>query len=252
MVDCPSPDASPASKRTSNAEVRGLRSDLELLLKELDFERRSYSKLEQIAESAQREASKTQEKLAAAQKQIKDLKRGRRSKTAVDDAETDIEDVLERMSNLKNARDRLIEALDAQTAETERFAIENSALASAVYEARQTAALWESQAQEALTQSHHLRDLLEESAQWMEEKAKEEVMTLQAKCAALEVQVRALVAELTRVVTDSTGLHRATQPLLSDVESKLMALVVHKNRLAVRYEDEDGSGDPRDTIPAVR
>ncbi|KAL4530471.1 hypothetical protein Ndes2437B_g03965 [Nannochloris sp. 'desiccata'] len=211
--------SAPAAAAASEIE-KALRSDLEILLKELDTERKASAKLLKVVESAQNEASKVAEKLVAAEKTI-----------------------------------RLIEALDTQAAESERLGIENTALAAAVAEARAIADLWEAQAQEALTQSNNLKDLLEESAQWsssssIENQVSEEgasgasadaahskaaeakcrelenkFFIEQARCASLEVQVRSLCAELTRVVADSAALHRAAQPLLSDVEMRLSALL---------------------------
>jgi hypothetical protein len=235
---------------------KALRLDLEILLKELDTERKASTKLLKVVESAQNEASKAADKLVAAEKQIRALKKsgGKTSAAAVGiDASATPEQLHERIASLKNARDRLIEALDTQAAEAERLGIENAALAAAVVEARENAALWEAQAQEALTQSSNLKDILEESAQWSssgtnttsstsegtandnnaattsaEERCRileNKFLIEQARCASLEVQVRSLCAELTRVVADSAGLYRATQPLLSDVEMRLSALL---------------------------
>lgn len=249
------PGAAPPAAATATDQVeKALRLDLEILLKELDTERKASAKLLKVVESAQNEAAKATEKLVAAEKQIRALKRsgGKTSAAAAGvDAAATPEQLHERIASLKHARDRLIEALDAQAAEAERLGIENTALAAAVAEARESASLWEAQAQEALTQSNNLKDLLEESAQWSsiegdasegaasegasgdkiartEEKCRElERLFLaeQARCASLEVQVRSLCAELTRVVADSAGLHRAAQPLLSDVEMRLSALL---------------------------
>jgi hypothetical protein len=249
-----------AAAASTAAEIeKALRSDLEILLKELDTERKASAKLLKVVDSAQNEASKAAEKLVAAEKTIRSLKRsgGKTSSAAAAGVEADAtpEQLYERITSLKNARDRLIEALDTQAAEAERLGIENTALAAAVGEARNTAALWEAQAQEALIQSNNLKDLLEESAQWSsssiienqfpegrasggadavtrsnsaEVKCQElesKFLIEQARCASLEVQVRSLCAELTRVVADSAGLHRAAQPLLNDVEMRLSALL---------------------------
>ena len=239
-----------AASATANNEVeKALRLDLEILLKELDTERKASAKLVKLVESAQNEASKAAEKVIATEKQLRAWKKtgGKTSAAAAGvDATATAEQLHERITSLKHARDRLIEALDTQAAEAERLGMENYALAAAVAEAQETASLWEAQAQEALTQSNTLKDLLEESAQWsgtidaseqahtsgkkssLEDKCRELerlLLTEQARCASLEVQVRALCAELTRVVADSAGLYRATQPLLSDVEMRLSALL---------------------------
>ncbi len=233
---------------------RLLRSDVELLLKELDAEKKAYRKLEKVASGAQRDAAKAAERLAAAKATIKALKKG---KAPIDDSDSEEDTRAQlqgRIAALKNARDRLIEALDGQAAEAERLGAENAALAEAAAEAKDAAARWEAQAQEALTQSSRLKDLLEESAQWslggggdgssggegegaagaLEGKLREaerEVLAQQARAAGLEVQVRALCAELTRVVAHSAALHRAAHPLLGDVEARLASMVADKGRL---------------------
>ncbi len=226
---------------------KALRLDLEILLKELDTERKASTKLLKVVESAQNEASKAADKLLAAEKQIRALKQsGGKSAAALADADATPEQLHERIASLKHARDRLIEALDTQAAEAERLGIENAALVAAVAEARENASLWEAQAQEALTQGSNLKDLLEESAQWSgisteagdaqnaEERCRElegKLLVEQARCASLEVQVRSLCAELTRVVADSAGLHRVTQPLLMDVEMRLSGLLKKQARV---------------------
>jgi len=250
-------ETSAAATSTAAEIEKALRSDLEILLKELDTERKSSAKCLKAAESAQNEASKAAEKLVAAEKTIRSLKRsGGKTSAAAAGVEADAtpEQLHERITSLKNARDRLIEALDTQAAEAERLVIENTALATAVAESRESAGLWEAQAQEALTQSNNLKDLIEESAQWTSssgienqvlegghsggtaddphssaearcQELESKFLIEQARCASLEVQVRSLCAELTRVVADSAGLHRATQPLLSDIETRLSALL---------------------------
>lgn len=242
-------DVAASAAGAKNEVEKALRLDLEILLKELDTERKASAKLVKLVESAQNEASKAAEKVIATEKQLRAWKNssGKTSAAAGGvDATATPEQLHERIISLKHARDRLIEALDTQAAEAERLGMENSALAAAVAEAQETASLWEAQAQEALTQSNNLKDLLEESALWsstidaseeahaadkkssIEDKCRElerHLLTEQARCASLEVQVRSLCAELTRVVADSAGLHRATRPLLSDVEMRLSALL---------------------------
>lgn len=256
------PSPLPADDGTEDIHSqRLLRSDVELLLKELDAEKKAYRKLEKVASTAQRDAAKAQERLATAKVTIKALKKGKAPPSAPVDSDNEEETVAQlqsRITALKNARDRLIEALDGQAAESERLGSENAALAEAAAETRDAAARWEAQAQEALTQSSRLKDLLEESAQWsftsggdggggvsegganqgqaavLEVRLREaerEVLAQQARAAGLEVQVRALCAELTRVVAHSAALHRAAHPLLGDVEARLTNMVADKGRL---------------------
>ena len=241
----PTPPPKETPPPASQKEEQELRSDLEVLLKELDKERKATAELAAVVITAQNEADKATEKFIAAEKKIRELKRSRGFLRSGPDAEASLEQLHERISSLKNARDRLIEALDTQAAESERMAAENASLTTAIEEAREVSRKWETQAQEALLQSNHLKDMLEESAQWtlggvqIEEQSVEakcqnverELLAQQARCASLEVQVRALCAELTRVVTDSAGLHRAAHPMLSGVETRLTALLRNKTRL---------------------
>lgn len=245
----PQPKETPPPQAAANKEDQDLRSDLEVLLKELDKERKVGAELAAAAISAQNEADKATERLIASEKKFRELKRSKGFPAGADAGATP-EQLHERISSLKSARDRLIEALDSQAEEAERLATENSSLAASVEEARDISMRWEAQAQAALLQSIHLKDMLEESALWSAggnaaegeeqsiearcQSAERELLAQQARCAALEVQVRALCAELTRVVTDSAGLHRATQPLLNDVEMRLTSLLKDKTRLRTR------------------
>ena len=246
-----------------------LRTEIQLLSSQLDAERETHEHLASAAQAAQDAAAEAAARLEFAEQLIRSLQRSKggggkkAASSSSSSSKTDADiTTTERITSLKNARDRLIQALDVQAAETERLLTENSSLAAAVQEGRESASRWETQAQEALMQINYLKDLLEESAQWnavaaaadengtsspskkrssskfkqrsLEDRcqlAEQALLLQQSRCAGLELQVRALCAELTRVVTDSSGLYRAVHPLLADVEVKMAALVQNnKNR----------------------
>ena len=274
-------ERTPSPPPLRDDERQELQTEIQLLSSQLDAERETHEHLASAAQTAQDAAAEAAARLEFAEQLIRSLQRskgggGRKAASSSSSSKTDADiATTERIASLKNARDRLIQALDVQAAETERLLTENSSLAAAVQEGRESASRWETQAQEALMQINYLKDLLEESAQWnavaaaadengtsspskkrssskfkqrsLEDRcqlAEQALLLQQSRCAGLELQVRALCAELTRVVTDSSGLYRAVHPLLADVEVKMAALVQNnKNRKQQQQQRQSSSSD---------
>lgn len=248
------PLASPSpSGKYKPGDVKSLQRDVEMLLQELDHERAANLELVSVVEASRLEAAKAAERLVAAEKQIRALKRSG-GKFSSAESSSDLaappEQLHERIFSLKGARDRLIEALDVQAAEAERLALENSALGEALVEARSLAASWEAQAQQGLAQCSQLKDLLEESATWGASglpaedavavpdaeggadqlaarcrRLEQEALQQAVRRSELEAQVHALCAELTRLAAVSTQTQRAVVPVLCGVEARLAALL---------------------------
>lgn len=200
--------------------------DIDILLKELDHERAVNQEcLELVAQSqAQREAAL--QRANKIEMQLREL-RSQRKKPSHQLADANAE-LQERLTSLKDARDKLIEALDDQTADAQRISVENTALLRALEESRDVSNCWESQLQEVLRQNTELKNLLEESAQWNAgdgEQLESKLLKSQAKCAELEMHLHALCAELSRATIQSASLHRAIHPIISDIEGRLALLV---------------------------
>ena len=183
--------------------ARALQRDVEFLLKELEREQETNKKLTEELESAKEDSNEAIERMLVAERQVKMLrsslhaerakfhrqssavrgdindKRGKgtemtdagRLRAEEDDELSNASDLDSHkvLATLKQARDRLITEMDAQASEIELLGQENSALASAVVDAKNVAAGWEAQAQAGLAQCSMLKDLLEESARWEEE-----------------------------------------------------------------------------------
>lgn len=208
--------------------------DLDILLNELDHERALNKEcLELVAQSeAQREAAL--QRLAKTEKQLNDLRRSRKKSSQLQSGPNDtIAELQERLTSLKDARDKLIEALDDQTSDAQRISVENVALAKAVEESRDDAGTWERQLEDVLLQNSELKNLLEESAHWSAEDKEEmegKLLKSQAKCAQLQVHLHALCAELARTRVHSNALHRAIHPILSGIEARLATAVSARTR----------------------
>jgi small-conductance mechanosensitive channel len=133
----PSQPPTPAKAKVAleeGATVESLHRDLEILLNELDHERDDRIALEETLEAARAEAEKAAQELVMARKQLADWKRaakgkGKAPKGQTEDDDTPEDQLRERIVALKVSRDKLIAALDEQSAESERLALENSALA---------------------------------------------------------------------------------------------------------------------------
>jgi len=154
---------------------------------------------------------------------------------------------------LKQSRDKLLEEIDSQWEEMDRLATDNKQLTEEVERTRRLAAGWEVQAQESLAQVDKLKDLLEESASWSAQQSsaaaagadpagkagagagaggpgdaasrlhalQQEMLAEKARVVDLEVQVRALAAELLRSQHANVALGRSVLPVLSGIELRL-------------------------------
>lgn len=214
-----------------------LQNDLEILLKELDEERKHADALRAALEAAQADGQRALDALflSAGNIEIPEFKPG-------DDLiRFAAEAVKQRMNTLKASRDKLIAALDAQSVEVDRVQSEHTALLDALIEANTIAEQWQAQVQASLSQNERLKELLEESAHWgssmrlnSEETTEGEVtvqvlesqlLTEKARNAELELAARALCAELTRMSQRVMQLERAIGPVVGGVESRLRQLL---------------------------
>lgn len=150
------------------------------------------------------------------------------------------------VAKLKASRDRLLAQLDAQAAELDRLGGERAALEAGLAAAEDASARLMSQLQGSLEQNERLKDLLDESAQWAgatvlarenlaaamgapqteggaeaAAAAAEALAVERARVADLDLQVRALCAELTRALQANAAVNNNLLPLLSSIEDRL-------------------------------
>lgn len=153
-----------------------------------------------------------------------------------------------KVAAMKVARDKLLLELDRQMMEADKLAVENRALSEEVLQLRGHCSAWESQAQAAIAQLERLKDIIEESASWgtSQQQAAQEVQqqdqgqgagagaadvapsqdVLQqvARTTELDLQVRALCAELARARGGTAAMGRSLLPVLQGVELRLAQL----------------------------
>lgn len=147
---------------------------------------------------------------------------------------------------LKASRDRLLAQLDAQAAELDRLSGERAALEAGLAAAEDASARLMTQLQGSLEQNERLKDLLDESAQWAgatvlarenlaaavgapraeggaeaAAAAAEALAVERARVVDLDLQVRALCAELTRALQANAAVNNNVLPLLSNIEDRL-------------------------------
>ncbi|KAK9787475.1 hypothetical protein WJX73_003104 [Symbiochloris irregularis] len=143
-----------------------------------------------------------------------------------------VQRLTQRVHRLKASRDKLLSQVDRQSAELEQLHIANVTLEKGQQEVRGVAHSWERQTQEALQTVEHLKNLLAEGADWVlqhssaapEDKSatlETALLQQQAKEAALQLQVAALCAELTRAADVTGDLGRSVLPALSGIEGRL-------------------------------
>jgi hypothetical protein len=153
-----------------------LQADLEILLREIDQERKRSDDLEIALETASADVERAILSLCAAAGVAPPPppQEGEDGGDNYQEDEQDEFDVIEaaadiiknRISVLKASRDKLIAALDSQSIEMDKLGTENSALQGAVLDAQLIAEKWAVQVQASLVQNELLKDLLEESASW--------------------------------------------------------------------------------------
>lgn len=150
------------------------------------------------------------------------------------------------VGKLKASRDRLLAQLDAQAAELDRLSGERAALEAGLAAAEDASARLLAQLQGSLEQNERLKDLLDESAQWAgatvlarenlaaamgapgaqggaeaAAAAAEALAVERARVADLDLQVRALCAELTKALQSNASVNNNVLPLLSNIEDRL-------------------------------
>lgn len=163
---------------------------------------------------------------------------------AIDPAE--LERLQAAVAKLKASRDRLLAQLDVQAAELDRLGGERAALEAGLAAAEDASARLLTQLQGSLEQNERLKDLLDESAQWAgatvlarenlaaamgapqaeggaaaAAAAAEALAVERARVADLDLQVRALCAELTRALQANAAVNNNVLPLLSNIEDRL-------------------------------
>ena len=235
-------------------EVQALQNDVDVLLQEIEKERRINTELEKMIRDGDKETRKLEGKLEAASKKIEKLK-SKKKRSNEEEEEESKEDLIatlrKKLLVLTESRSRLISSLDASADEVDRITKENEALAETVTDLRDACQAWEAQVQENISLSNRLKDLLEEGSEWKappdidgspislpvtpgKELSNSEKETLncralehnvlqwQKKCSKLEVQVVALCAELNRLSTSASGMQASIVPLLSNIETRIL------------------------------
>lgn len=240
-------------------EMSALQADVDILLGEVEQERRITAELEKMVQAKDKTIATLEKKLAASEDKVARLK-GKNKKVEEEfEYEEMIEELKKKVSVLTQSQTQLIESLDASADELDKMSKENRALCDAVERLKDSCDAWERQVQENIALSCRLKDLLEEGSQWIVPKgadgvsipritkshrttSEEEVGILreeynnvlvhykalegnvsqwQTKCADLEIQVMALCAEINRLHTYSSSVESSIIPILTDIESKL-------------------------------
>eukprot|EP00191_Tetraselmis_sp_GSL018_P020836 CAMPEP_0177594634 /NCGR_PEP_ID=MMETSP0419_2-20121207/9889_1 /TAXON_ID=582737 /ORGANISM="Tetraselmis sp., Strain GSL018" /LENGTH=488 /DNA_ID=CAMNT_0019085963 /DNA_START=147 /DNA_END=1614 /DNA_ORIENTATION=- len=145
------------------------------------------------------------------------------------------------ISRLKHTREKLLLEMDEMSATVERLFTENTALSEALVQQREISSKWELQAQEGLLRAEQLKNMLEESAKWGNgedgpeaeprsdsERLESELIAERARCADLDLKVRALSAELTKASQHTGEIGRSVLPVLSSIESRILQVVLKR------------------------
>ncbi|GLC43419.1 hypothetical protein PLESTM_001471400 [Pleodorina starrii] len=150
----------------------------------------------------------------------------------------DVARLRQQVGRLKASRDKLLLEIDKQWGEIERLSSENGSLADELRAQRALAANWERQAQDGIAQVEQLKDLLEDSARWGPAAAaagaagaavtvqslEAELLGEKARATELELQLRAVAAELLRCQHSSLDLGKSFLPMMAGVEKRLAEL----------------------------
>lgn len=145
----------------------------------------------------------------------------------------DAEAAARQIAALKAARERLIAAVEASSAEAERAERDARALGAALLDAGADADAWERAAQEAVARADALADLLAEGAAWPRagggepttvETLTSALATERAARARAEVHVAALCVELGRARRGAARVAAAAPAALAAVEARLAAV----------------------------
>jgi len=232
------------------AELEQLR--LELQLREAEIARQESAAKESLAKAMEASAAmQAQGQAAAAMPSV--AANGVRptdaeavggdlpSDTELDDLRARAKEMESLIHRLKLTREKLLLEMDEQSITVERLYAENEALSDALFQQRHVSSKWELQAQEGLARSEQLKNMLEESATWglnnltstdanspeyQIEKLEAELVVERAKCADLDLQVRALSAEITKATQHTGELSRSVLPVLTAIEGRMMQLTM--------------------------
>ncbi|GIL85209.1 hypothetical protein Vretimale_10779 [Volvox reticuliferus] len=166
-------------------------------------------------------------------------------------AEMMVEDVArlrQQVLRFKASRDKLLLEIDKQWGEIERLSAENASLSDELRAQRALAMNWERQAQDGIAQVDQLKDLLEDSAHWSMaavpstpgtpppvsngadgegrsvQSLQAELLIEKARATDLELQVRAMAAELLRCQHSNLDLGKSFLPMMVGVEKRLAEL----------------------------
>mmetsp|Transcript_2503 Transcript_2503/g.6433 ORF Transcript_2503/g.6433 Transcript_2503/m.6433 type:complete len:556 (-) Transcript_2503:205-1872(-) len=184
------------------------------------------------------------------------------------DTETQLQKLQEQVSKLKASRDKLLAQIDKQWEEMDKLAAENKAAGDELDAVRWLSAGWEAQAQDGLAQAERLKEMLEEAAGWSAGQAaagpqaamngyvaavngtaptpqqlEAALLMEKARTAELELQLRALAAELLRSQQASMAIGKAVLPVLSGVEYRLSEMFsrAHSTRMAIGPVGQQGA-----------
>ncbi|KAI8102933.1 hypothetical protein M9434_005724 [Picochlorum sp. BPE23] len=148
-------------------EMSALQADVDILLSEVEQERRITAELEKMVRAKDKTIATLEKKLASSEDKIARLK-GKNKKVEEEfEYEEMIEELKKKVSVLTQSQTQLIESLDASADELDRMSTENKALCDAVERLKDSCDAWEKQVQENIALSCRLKDLLEEGSQWI-------------------------------------------------------------------------------------
>lgn len=246
-------------------EIEALQGDIDILLREVEEERRINKELEKMVQAKEYEKEKVEIALSKMEEKFQRLK-----KKKIGDDHEDHEELVDGLKSkialLTASQHELIASLDASADELDKISKENQAMCDTIMRLKDICNAYENQVQEHVRVAAHLQELLEEGSEWkvpqgsdrplsipplrtthtttktseeefhiMKEeyqqtlvhyKALEDnVSQWQSKCALLQTQVLALCAELTRLSGCASGMQSCIVPMLTDIESKLTSLV---------------------------
>ncbi|KAJ9530884.1 hypothetical protein QJQ45_028832 [Haematococcus lacustris] len=187
------------------------------------------------------------------------LSSGAASDSCTEDLEVtrfELERLQLQVTRLKASRDKLLQQVDRQWEELDKLGAEHKAVGDEAEQLRQLAAAWEATAQDSFGQVERLKEMLEEASSWGSSAAGQQargkqpgaarssapgalaaveasLLAERARSAELELQLRALAAELLRAQQASMAMGKAVLPVLSGVEHRLEDMQLRAQALQV-------------------
>lgn len=147
-------------------EIEALQNDVDILLREVEEERRINKELEKMVKEKEYEKVKVDKALFTLQQKFQKLKM---KKNGGEDVEN-MDDVVDMLKNkidiLTASQKELIASLDGSADELDTLSKENRALCDTVARLKDTCAAYERQIEEHISVAEQLQELLEEGSEW--------------------------------------------------------------------------------------